>query len=247
MKDFRPGTQRFGEACGASRHDHEFLDVDRIVGVHAAIDDVHHRHRQGPRCRAADIAVERQLVGSRCRLGGGERHAENGIGTEAALVGRAVESDHGFVDLDLGFGVHAAERVEEFAVDRFDRAAHALAEIALLVAVAELDRLVRSGRGAGRHGGAAARAVGQNDVDLHGRIAAAVENFAADNVDNGGHARSRKLKAALLQDRLGTCHAGTCHVAPSGACKAWRYERNSPIGRHPNPCPRKRFSSVVRP
>jgi hypothetical protein len=30
----------------ADRHDHEFLDVDRIVGMGAAVDDVHHRHRQ---------------------------------------------------------------------------------------------------------------------------------------------------------------------------------------------------------
>ena len=73
------------------------------------------------------------------------------------------------------------------AVDRGDRLLHALAEIALLVAVAQLDRLVRPGRGAGRHGGAAARAVLQHDVDLDGRIAAAVEDFAADDVDDGGH------------------------------------------------------------
>ena len=33
----------------ADRHDHEFLEVDRIVGMHAAIDDVHHRHRQHAR------------------------------------------------------------------------------------------------------------------------------------------------------------------------------------------------------
>jgi hypothetical protein len=27
-------------------HDHEFLNVDRVVGMLAAVDDVHHRHRQ---------------------------------------------------------------------------------------------------------------------------------------------------------------------------------------------------------
>ena len=31
---------------GANRQDHELLHVDRIVGVRAAIDDIHHRHRQ---------------------------------------------------------------------------------------------------------------------------------------------------------------------------------------------------------
>ena len=161
VKNLRPGAQRLGEGFGAERHDHEFLEVDRVVGVHAAIDDVHHRHRQDPRRGAADIAVERQLVRGGRRLGDGERHAENGVGAEPALVGGAVERDHGLVDLDLGLGVHAAQGVENLAVDGLDRLAHALAEIALFIAVAQLDGLVGAGRGARRHAGAAARAVVQ--------------------------------------------------------------------------------------
>ena len=124
-------------------------------------------------------------------LGDRQRDAEDGIGAEPRLVGRAVERDHRLVDLDLRLRIHAADGVENLAVDRVDRLAHALAEIALLVAVAQLDRLVRAGRGARRHRGAAERAVLQHDVDLDGRIAAAVEDFAADDVDDGGHGRSR--------------------------------------------------------
>jgi hypothetical protein len=41
----------------ADRHDHEFLNVDRVVGMFAAVDDVHHRHRQDAGRGAADIAV----------------------------------------------------------------------------------------------------------------------------------------------------------------------------------------------
>ena len=67
---------------------------------------------------------------------------------------------------------------------------HALAEIAALVAVAQLDRLVRAGRGARGHRGAALAAVLQHHVDLHGRVAAAVEDLAADDVDDGGHGGS---------------------------------------------------------
>ena len=141
---------------------------------------------------AADIAVERRAVRDRRGLGGRERDAEDGIGAEPALVGRAVERDQRLVDLDLRLGVHAADRVENLAVDRVDRLAYALAEIAL-VAVAQLDRLVRPGRGARRHRSAAARAVLEHDVDLDGRVAAAVEDFAADDVDDGGHAAPRGL------------------------------------------------------
>ena len=67
-----------------------------------------------------------------------------------------------------------------------DRALDALAEIAL-AAVAQFDRLVRAGRGARRHRGAAHGAVFEHDVDFDGRIAAAVQNFASDDVDDGGH------------------------------------------------------------
>ena len=119
-------------------------------------------------------------------LGDRERDPENGIGAEPALVRRAVERDQRLVDLGLRLGVHAADGVEDLAVDGVDRLAHALAEVAL-VAVAQFDRLVRPGGGARRHRGAPLAPVLQHDVDLDGRIAAAVEDFAADDVDDGSH------------------------------------------------------------
>ena len=180
-------AQPFGEGRRADRHDHEFLEVDRVVGMHAAVDDVHHRHRQHAGLGAADIAVERQLVGDRRGLGDRQRHAEDGVGAEPRLVGRAVERDHRLVDLALRLGVHAADGIENLAFDGGDRLLHALAEIAFLVAVAQFDRLMRAGRGAGWHRGAAARAVLEHDLDLDGRVAAAVEHFAADDVGDGGH------------------------------------------------------------
>ncbi len=125
------------------------------------------------------------------------------------------------VDVDLVFRVHAADRVENLAVHGLDRLQDALAEIALLVAVSELDRLMRAGRGAGRHRGAAEGAVFQRHVDLDGRISAAVENLAAGDVDDGGHlalpagsrgflgevAAERKERGRLLK-RLGRGAAG---------------------------------------
>jgi hypothetical protein len=68
-----------------------------------------------------------------------------------------------------------------------DRFLHALAEIARLVAVAQLDGLMRAGGGAGRHRRPSHRTVLQHHVDFDGGIAAAIENFAADDVDDGGH------------------------------------------------------------
>src|SRR5262249_10860153 len=107
------------------------------------------------------------------------------------LVGRAVESDHRFVDLDLRLGIETAQRIEDFAIDRFDCTAHALAEITRLVAITKLDGLVRARGGSRRHSGTAKRAGLRHYIDPDGWIAAAVENFTADDIDDGSHTRSR--------------------------------------------------------
>ena len=86
----------------------------------------------------------------------------------------------------LVLGVEAGERVAISPFTASTALQHALAAIAL-AAVAQLNRLVRAGRGARGHGGAAQGAVLEHDVDLDGRVAAAVENFAADDGGNGGH------------------------------------------------------------
>ena len=180
--------------------------------MHAAIDDVHHRHRQRPRRGAADIAVERHVEGFRRGLGDRERDAENGIGAEPALVRRAVEIDHDLVDLHLLFGGHVTQGLEDFAVDGLNRLLHALAEIARLVAVAQLDRLMRAGGGTRGHRRPSQRAILQHDIDLDRRIAAAIENFAADDVDDGGHGslleRWNGWLALLLQQAMGPEKAG---------------------------------------
>ena len=94
--------------------------------------------------------------------------------------------------------VEARQQVHDLAVDRADRLQHALAAVALLVAVAQLDRLVRAGRGAGRHGGAAHGAAFELDLDLDGGIAAAVEDFAGADVDDGAHEQNSLLGAVSL-------------------------------------------------
>ena len=187
MEDLRAHADGLGGAVGADRHDHELLDVDRVVGVRAAVDDVHHRHRQHVRGRPAEVAVERQAGGRRRRLGHGQADAENGVGAEPALVLRAVELHQRGVDAALVLRVHPRQRIEDLPVDRVHGLGHALAEVAALVAVAQLDRLVRAGRGARRHRRAALRAVLEHHVHLDRRVAAAIQDLAADDVDDGGH------------------------------------------------------------
>ncbi len=184
MEDLGAGAQRLGEAVVADRHHHEFLEVDRIVRVGAAVEDVHHRHRQDRRVDAADIAVERQVGRDRRGLCDGQRDAEDGVGAEAALVVGAVERDHQLVDVALALGVEAGERVEQLAVDGVDGIADALAAVAV-AAVTPLDGFVGAGGRARGNGRPAERSVLEQDVDFDSGVAAAVQNFPGNDVDNG--------------------------------------------------------------
>ena len=126
---------------------------------------------------AAEPADRARLarVGGGC-LRGGERGAEDRVRAEAALVRRAVEVDQRAVERLLVGGVAPAQRLGDLAVDVPDRLRDALAA-PRRAAVAQLDRLVHAGRGAGRDDRAAERAGLEPDVDLDGRIAARVEHL----------------------------------------------------------------------
>ena len=63
-------------------------------------------------------------------------------------------------------------------VDVLDGLEHALAAVAVLVAVAQLQRLVRAGGCAGRHRRAPERAVFQHHFHFHGGVAARIQNLA---------------------------------------------------------------------
>ena len=85
--------------------------------------------------------------------------------------------------------VDAVERVGDLAVDVADGLADAFAAIAI-VAVAQFDRFVLAGRGAGGDGGAPERTGIEHDLDLDRGVAAGVEDLAAEDADDVAHGRS---------------------------------------------------------
>ena len=191
VEDLGAHAQALGEGVSAGGQDHEFLDVDGIVSVRAAIDDVHHRHRQDPGRHPANILVERQVGAAGRGLGRRQADAQDGVGAQARLVGRAVQLDQQVVQPALVLGVEARQGVIDFAIDRLDGLQDALAQIAALVAVPLLNRLVGAGGGARGHGGPAHGAIFQHHIDLDRGIAAAVEDFAGGDVDDLGHGGPR--------------------------------------------------------
>ena len=181
-------SQGFGETGRADRHDHELLEVDAVVGVHATVEHVHHRHGQYVGIRPAHVAIQRKFELGRCRLGDRQARAEDGIGAEAGLVVGAVEVAEFDVDHSLLERVEAAHRSGNLAVDVADSRAHALAEIPR-PAVAKFDRFVFAGRCARWHGRASDCAALQLDFDFDRGVAARVEDLTADDADDFTHIR----------------------------------------------------------
>ena len=150
LVDLGHGADPVGERRRTDRADHELLEIDVVVGVGATVEHVRQRQRQQPRLGAAEVAIERDPGRGRRGMGRGERHAEDRVGAQPALVRGPVEVDHRLVDAGLVERVHADHGRSEVAVDVSDRLQHALAAVPLAVAVAQLDRFVRAGGRTGR-------------------------------------------------------------------------------------------------
>ena len=118
--------QGLGETAGAHRHHHELLEVNGVERVRATVDHVQHGHGQDVGIHSADVLRQLEVALCSRRLGNGERDGEQGVRAEAALVGGAVEIDHGLVHVALIGGFEALEGVVQFRGDEFDGSTHAL-------------------------------------------------------------------------------------------------------------------------
>src|SRR5580765_3736389 len=180
VKDFGAPAQRLGKRRRAERHDHELLKIDARIGVRAAVQDVHHRHGQRERVAAveiADVSIEWNLLRRGSRAKRRHRHAEQGIGAEAAFSRRAVERNHRFVQPAL-IEIAADDRLGDLAVHVRDRLPDAFTKVPGLLPVAELEGFAFARGRARRHRGAAARAAVDRHLDFHRRIPARVENLS---------------------------------------------------------------------
>ncbi len=187
VENLRSPAHRLGKRIGTYRHHHEFLKIDGVVGMLAAIDDVHHRHRQDMRIDPADIAIQRQpaRIGSGFR--NGQAYAQYRVGSKVRLVVSAIQVDHHRINIFLILGIEVDQRFTDIVIHRGYRLQHPLAHVARLVAVTLLGGFISAGRRARRHGCAAETAIFQQHIDFDRRVAPAVEDFAGVNVDYGCH------------------------------------------------------------
>ena len=137
-------------------------------------------------------------------MGDREARTEHGVGAEAALVVGAVEVEQLAVDLALVERLQADEDVGDLRVDVVDSGEHALAPVPI-AAISQLDRLEASRARARRHDGPALGARLEVDLDLDGGVATGVEDLAACDVFDAGHAwtASAACGSCGLCDRCG--------------------------------------------
>ena len=187
MEDLRAHAQGFAEGGGFHGHDHEFLQIDVVVRMGPAVEDVHHGYGKAAGGRAPEIAVERQIGGGGRRPGTGQRHAEYGIGAEPALVGGAVQIDQVLVDQGLVGRIPSRQGRADLPMNVIYRLEDAFAQVPILVLVAQLHGFVFAGRSPGGNRGPALVAAAETDVYFHGGIAARIENFARGDLVDFAH------------------------------------------------------------
>ena len=187
MEHFRAIAQRLAERRCAHRDDHELLQVQIVVGVRAAVDDVHHGHGQIFACHAAEIAVQRNARLFCRRASHRHTHRQHRVGAQAAFILGAIQVDQGAIQKSLLAGIQPQHGFGNFGVDVLHRLQYALAQITAFVAVAQLNRLTAAGRCAAGHCGTPHHAAFEQHIAFNSGVAAAVEHFTANNINNGTH------------------------------------------------------------
>ena len=166
--------------------------------MHAAVENVHHGRRQHMGIRAANIAIQRQLA----RLSSGtcacERSAQNSVRTQVALVRGTVDIDHFGVDSALVASVHADNSFGNFLIHMGYGFLNALAKVAALIAVTQLNSLECARRCARRNDRAGERTVVEGNLDLNRGVAAGIENLSAVDVEDDAH------EVSSYDERTGT-------------------------------------------
>ena len=181
VEDFGAPAEAFTEAFGTSGHDHEFLNVNGIGRVGAAVENVHHGDGQTVGIGTAEEAVQGDAEAVGGSAGGSDGDREDGVGAEVGFVLGAVGGEHGGIHRVGVGGIHALQGIIDFGVDVFDCLGDTLAAETGLVAVAEFERFENAGGSAAGGNTAADGAVHQDDFGFNGGIAAGVDDFAGDD------------------------------------------------------------------
>ena len=177
MIDLCAHSQRTRKALRAGGENHEFLNIQPIARVCAAVENIHHRHGQNMRLHTAEVAEQRDMLGTCRRLCAGDGHGERGVCAEYGFIFRAVQRDERVIDGGEVIRVHAAERFVNSAGDIFACLQNALSAVELHVVVAQFMRFKLSGGCAAGRDACADRAAGKPLPPLAGVPLAIKDNM----------------------------------------------------------------------
>ena len=105
MVCFSSHLHRFGEACRASREDHELLRSQVVSGVRTTVEDVESRARKNVRRlhprELSEMLIQRYTFLGGTRVRNSHRNPNDSIRTELGLVRCTIQLDHEIVDVLL--------------------------------------------------------------------------------------------------------------------------------------------------
>ena len=157
-----------------------------FVRVHAAVDHVHHRHRQRRRVLAAEVAEERGPASAAAAFALASETPRIAFAPRRPLFGVPSSSISRRSSASWSVASSPATAAAISPLTFATACRHALAAVRV-AAVAQLDRLVDAGGGAGRDGRPAGRARPSDDLHLDGRVAAGVEDLAGVDAGDAAH------------------------------------------------------------
>ena len=207
VEDLHSPAQPFAETAGTHGHHHEFLEVDLVVGMRAPVEDIHHGNGKHFGIGAADITVKGQRRFFGGGLGHGHTYGQDGIGAQFALVGRAVQLYHHFIDARLVGHIITQQGGCDIVVYMCNGFEYAPAQVFFLVAVAELNGLMHTGAGAARNGGTAQRAFVGYNVHFHSGISSGVQDLPGKNFSDVTHKKVDSGEKMGCNSLAGNCVA----------------------------------------
>ena len=149
----------------------------------AAVENVHHGNGQHLGIDAADVTVQGDAQGIRCRMGHRHGYGQNRVGAQTGLVGGAVQLDHGLVDLGLVQSVETHNGFGDFGVDIGDGLHDRLAAV-FIAAVPELAGFINAGGSAGGNCGTPNGTVLQINLGFYRGIAPGIENLTGNDIND---------------------------------------------------------------
>ena len=135
MIDLAAPAQSLGKAASPHGHDHKLLNINIVCRVCAAVENVHHRDGERDRGDAADIAIQRQMIGVCGGACGGKRYGKRGVCAQLAFVFGAVCLKNELIQLALLACAFAAECGGDDVIDGMHRLQNALAAVACGIAI----------------------------------------------------------------------------------------------------------------